>query len=77
MNKEIDLIIKNGKVFYKNKFTISNVIIHNGKILEISDNIKSYNAKKIIDAKNQTVIPGVMDVHFHVRAPSFPERGTV
>jgi len=77
MNKEIDLIIKNGKVFYKNKFTISNVIIHNGKILEISDNIKSYNAKKIIDAKNQTVIPGVIDVHFHVRAPSFPERGTV
>ena len=77
MNKEIDLIIKNGTVFYKNKFTISNVIIHNGKILEISDNIKSYNAKKIIDAKNQTVIPGVIDVHFHVRAPSFPERGTV
>ena len=77
MNKEIDLIIKNGKVFYKNKFTISNVIIHNGKILEISDNIKSYNAKKNIDAKNQTVIPGVIDVHFHVRAPSFPERGTV
>lgn len=77
MNKEIDLIIKNGKVFYKNKFTNSNVIIHNGKILEISDNIKSYNAKKIIDAKNQTVIPGVIDVHFHVRAPSFPERGTV
>ena len=39
--------------------------------------VTSYNAKKIIDAKNQTVIPGVIDVHFHVRAPSFPERGTV
>ena len=77
MNKEIDLIIKSGKVFYKNKFTISNVIIHNGKILEISNNIKSYKAKKVIDAKNKTVIPGVIDVHFHVRAPSFPERGTV
>ena len=77
MNKKIDLIIKNGKVFYKNKFQIINVIVNKGKILEISNNIKSYEAKKIIDAKNRTVIPGVVDVHFHVRAPSFPERGTV
>ena len=77
MNKKIDLIIKNGKVFYKNKFQIINVLVNKGKILEISNNIKSYEAKKIIDAKNQTVIPGVIDVHFHVRAPSFPERGTV
>ena len=77
MNKKIDLIIKNGRVFYKNKFQIINVMVNKGKILEISNNIKSYEAKKIIDAKNRTVIPGVVDVHFHVRAPSFPERGTV
>ena len=64
MNKKIDLIVKNGKVFYKNKFQIINVIVNKGKILEISNNIKSYEAKKIIDAKNRTVIPGVVDIHF-------------
>ena len=47
MNKKIDLIIKNGKVFYKNKFQIINVIVNKGKILEISNNIKSYEAKKL------------------------------
>ena len=47
MNKKIDLIIKNGKVFYKNKFQIINVLVNKGKILEISNNIKSYEAKKI------------------------------
>ncbi len=51
MNKKIDLIIKNGKVFYKNKFQIINVIVNKGKILEISNNIKSYEAKKIIDGR--------------------------
>ena len=77
MNKKFDLIIKNGKVFYNNKFQIINVVINNGKIIEISKNIKAYKANKIIDAKNKIIIPGVVDVHFHVRAPSFPERGTV
>ena len=77
MNKKFDLIIKNGKVFYNNQFQIINVVINNGKIIEISKNIKTYKANKIIDAKNKIIIPGVVDVHFHVRAPSFPERGTV
>jgi len=77
MTKKIDLIIKNGKVFYKNKLQAKNVIVNNGKIIAISKNIKSFEAKKIIDARNRTIIPGVVDVHFHVRAPSFPERGTV
>ena len=43
MNKEIDLIIKNGKVFYKNKFTISNVIINKKvKNIFITENNENY-----------------------------------
>jgi len=77
MNKKFDLIIKNGKVFYQNKFQKINIIIDNGKIIKITKNLNSFKAKQIIDAKNKTIIPGIIDVHFHVRAPSFPERGTV
>ena len=33
-------------------------------------------AKETIDATGLTVFPGVVDVHFHCRAPSHPERGT-
>ena len=44
MNKKFDLIIKNGKVFYNNQFQIINVAINNGKIIEISKNIKAYKA---------------------------------
>ncbi|MDC6448356.1 dihydroorotase family protein [Alphaproteobacteria bacterium] len=77
MNKVCDLIIKNGNVYYNNKLQINNIIIDQGKIIEVKKNIKSYKPKKVINAKNKTIIPGIIDIHFHIRAPSFPERGTV
>ena len=77
MNRECDLIIKNGNVYYNNKLQINNIVIDKGKIIEVKKNIKSFQPKKIINAKNKTIIPGIIDIHFHIRAPSFPERGTV
>ena len=77
MNRECDLIIKNGNVYYNNRLQINNIVIDKGKIIEVKKNIKSFQPKKIINAKNKTIIPGIIDIHFHIRAPSFPERGTV
>lgn len=34
-------------------------------------------ATNTIDATGQHLLPGAIDIHFHVRAPAFPERGTV
>ena len=34
-------------------------------------------AHETIDASGKTVLPGIVDIHFHVRAPAYPERGTV
>ena len=34
-------------------------------------------AAEVIDARGLTALPGLVDIHFHVRAPAYPERGTV
>lgn len=34
-------------------------------------------AAEVIDATGLQVLPGIVDIHFHVRAPAYPERGTV
>ena len=34
-------------------------------------------ASEVIDATGLQVLPGIVDIHFHVRAPAYPERGTV
>ena len=35
------------------------------------------DAAQVIDATGLWVLPGIVDIHFHVRAPAYPERGTV
>ena len=77
MISNCDLIIKNGKVFEENKFKKINIVIKNGKILKLTKNLNLFKAKKTINADKQVIIPGIIDIHFHVRAPSFPQRGTV
>lgn len=34
-------------------------------------------AAQTIDAAGQHLLPGTIDIHFHIRAPAYPERGTV
>ena len=34
-------------------------------------------ASEVIDSTGLQVLPGIVDIHFHVRAPAYPERGTV
>lgn len=77
MINKFDCIIKNGDVFIDNKIQKINIGIKNGKIKKIFSVSKKYDAKKIINAKNKMVLPGVIDIHFHIRAPAFPKRGTV
>ena len=77
MTNEFDFIIKNGEVFFKDKLQKVNIGISNGIIKKIYTDSENYKADKIIDAKNKWILPGVIDIHFHIRAPAFPERGTV
>ena len=43
-----DLIIKNGKVFEKNKFKKNHIVIKNGKIFKLTKNIKAMLDKNIV-----------------------------
>ena len=71
-----DLFIKNGNVFLNNEIKKCNLAIKNSKIISITD-VDNVDSKTTIDVENKYVVPGFIDVHFHVRSPSYPERGTV
>jgi dihydroorotase len=63
-----DIVIKNGHLIDpKNKIDgIMDVAIGNGKIALISKTIDEKEGKKVIDAKNMYVTPGIIDMHVHV-----------
>lgn len=67
----MNLLIKNGRVIDpETKFdAISDILIENGIITSINPSIKlAANPQlKIIDVKDKLVIPGVIDLHVHLR----------
>ncbi len=71
-------ILKNGTlVDYKtNTFAKKDILILNDKISEIADNIEAV-ADKIIDCTNLYIIPGMIDIHAHLREPGFEHKETI
>lgn len=71
MNKEIDILIINGKCLSMvNQIQYQWIAITNDTIFDVGygENYKKYldKAEKIIDANEATVLPGFIDSHFHV-----------
>ena len=65
--QKYDTVIKNGRIIdgSGNPWFSADVGIKNGQIAFIGV-IEASNATKVIDAKNQIVCPGFIDVHTHV-----------
>ncbi len=62
------LVIKDAKIFTSSARGVlenHDILIEDGSIKEISQNIKVDNAQ-VIDAKGLVVIPGIVDAHSHV-----------
>src|SRR3989344_4536992 len=64
----MSLLIKNCRILIKDKVYSKNILIKNGKIAKISSK-KEIFAKSWIDAKNNFVLPGLIDCHVHLREP--------
>ena len=71
-------LLKNGTLIdYKtNTFEKKDILIENEKIVKIGD-CKNVNAEKIIDCTNFYIIPGMIDMHCHLREPGFEHKETI
>lgn len=64
--QKIDIFLKNATVLTED-FTIEydkNIAIHNGKILEITNN-DNYQVEQVIDCTDLLLMPGLVDGHLH------------
>ena len=71
-------LLKNGTLIdYKTKiFEKYDILIENDKIKEIAKNITT-QADNTIDCTNLNIIPGMIDMHCHLREPGFEHKETI
>ncbi len=72
------VLLKNGNVIdYKNKLNDKlDIIIEDDKILKIGKNLNE-SADEIIDCTSYNIIPGMIDMHCHLREPGFEYKETI
>ncbi len=67
--KRLDILITNGRIVdgSGNPWFYGDIGVRKGKIYKIGD-LKGHRAKMVIDANNQIIAPGFIDVHGHVES---------
>ena len=72
------LLIKDGRVVdpANNRDEVLDILVENGKISKVAKNIKADKAD-IIDAKDKIVMPGLVDMHVHLREPGREDKETI
>eukprot|EP00033_Pygsuia_biforma_P002852 GCRY01003146.1.p1 GENE.GCRY01003146.1~~GCRY01003146.1.p1 ORF type:complete len:499 (+),score=97.57 GCRY01003146.1:100-1596(+) len=68
------LLIKNGTVVNEDLAIKADVLVENGIIISVADDIQATPSMKVINADGKYVIPGGLDCHTHL---SMPFMGTV
>lgn len=70
------LLIKNASVVNEGKIFISDVLVENGKIAQISNNINK-KSDQVIDATGLHLLPGMIDDQVHFREPGLMHKGDI
>ncbi len=64
-----DLVIKNGRVAVSSSLRECAIAAKGGKVTWMGSNSNAPRAQRVIDASGLLVLPGVIDVHVHMRDP--------
>jgi dihydroorotase len=74
----VKILIKNGRVIDPANAMneVCDILVENTKISKVAKNIKA-DADEIIDATNKIVMPGIVDMHVHLREPGREDKETV
>lgn len=71
-----DTLIRGATVVTASGQARLDVAIGEGKIAALLKPDEEAETREIIDATGKHLLPGAVDIHFHVRAPAHPQRGT-
>ncbi len=72
-----DTLIRGATVVTPDGVRLLDLALSSGRIAALLEPGAPAEAENVLEAQGKHVLPGAIDIHFHVRAPAYPERGTV
>ncbi len=70
------ILISQATLVNEGESRVADVLIQNGRIAKIADNIEA-DADKVIDARGLTLLPGMIDDQVHFRDPGLTSKGDI
>ncbi|MEC5395473.1 dihydroorotase [Bergeyella sp. RCAD1439] len=70
-------LIKNAKIVNENQIFESDLLIEDGWIAKIQNNLSCEGVDSVIEAKGKYLLPGVIDDQVHFREPGLTHKGTI
>ncbi|HLL94121.1 MAG TPA: hypothetical protein VK404_04025, partial [Spirosoma sp.] len=71
------LLIVNARLVNEGHITETDVLVADGFIEQVSSNLSGQFAQRVIDAKGQYLLPGVIDDQVHFREPGLKHKATI
>lgn len=69
-------LLKGGNVYCDGRFEVADLLVRDGKIDSIGKNLEAQDAE-VVDCAGRFVLPGLVDVHVHLREPGFTAKETI
>jgi len=69
-------VLKGGRVYREGRFEECNVVIADGRTVAVAPDAESEGARTV-DCRGKYVLPGLVDVHVHLREPGFTWKETI
>lgn len=69
-------VVRNGRVLLPSGLAEVEIGIEDGRVAAVASRDAAIEGANVVDAGGALVLPGVIDAHFHCRAPSHAERET-
>lgn len=71
------VILRGGEIATEKGVISADVVIENGIIAEIGNDIAAKESDKVIDCHSLTIMSGLVDLHVHLREPGFSAKETI
>lgn len=73
----VSLLISGAKVWLEGSFVQRDVLVEDGRIVEISDHITPREGIRTVEASGKMLLPGLVDMHVHLREPGYGYKETI